>query len=532
VGRVELDAGWRLMIDLDPNFVGSVCRTLDGEPITAPWFWDKSYKGHPSYLFCTNSPGFLDCVRHQVETALTADVDALMFDSQINTMSAISYMGGCFCQWCMEGFRAYLEEQVPSTTLAECGVTSLDRFDYGEFLRSRGIDPQRYRNQINAWTPELPLAQEYLDFQYRRVQALGEEFRRHVERMAGRHMPLSSSAPMTRPEKLFPASFVSFFTSEMHYEAATRQTPREIIFAYKMAEAFDLPILGTGLPQQDWATVNRENRPGLVRTWIAQAYAYGANFMIPDRMWCYGLEHEDVGTHWYTSKPEEYDFLYHFVRRHADLLDDYDAVTHVGLLYSNAAARRNPQPVKDVCITLCHDNVPCRLLLAGDDWLPERITTDHIEDVNVIIVPGEAHLDPGQQAVLDEVKDRIVEWPDTDRLCKLAPREIVVENASNVSVVPRAKRGDKHAPFVCHLLNRNYLPDEDAMDLQKDFSVSIADSLFEAAIGAATLYAPGREPVECEISALEGATQIIIAELDIWAILELAGNQQSTGNTE
>jgi len=32
-GRVELDAGWRGMIDFDPNFMESVCRTLDAEPI-------------------------------------------------------------------------------------------------------------------------------------------------------------------------------------------------------------------------------------------------------------------------------------------------------------------------------------------------------------------------------------------------------------------------------------------------------------------------------------------------------------------
>jgi len=519
-GRIELDAGWRGMIDYDPNFMESVCRTLDGAPITSPWFWDKSYKGNPAYWFCTNSPQFRGFMKHEVAAALSVDVDALMIDAQTSTLSTLR-MGGCFCRWCMKGFGKYLRDHAPPGVLARHRVTDLEQFDYGRYLRGRRVNAQTFARMVYRRPPVIPFAEEYVSFQYTASGSLVEEFRRCVEREAGRPLPISSSAPLTWPHQLYAIPHVTFLCSELYHESFSRQPPREVLFSYKLTEAFDRPLICTALPRQDWATVKRENRPGLVRTWIAQAYAFGVNFMVPDRMWCYGDQREGVGTHWYESKPGDYDFLYRFVRQHADLLDGYDALAHVGLVYSNRAVNE----VRDTCISLALDNVPFQLVVAGDGWLPNRLEYEDLRGFKAIVVPVDLVLDANQQTMLNMVRHRTVVGLDRKRLFELVPRQVTVESASGITVVPRANKSDAHAPFVCHLVNRNYVPSTDSMRVQKDFTITVADSLFGVGIERATLYAPGREPVECEVRRLASGTRIAIPELDIWAILKLTGSQ-------
>jgi len=521
-GRVELDAGWKGMIDFDPDFMKSVCRTLDGEPIKLPWFSGRTHNGHPPYWFCTNSPGFHEFMKRQVETALTADVDALMLDSQTCTLQVLR-MGGCFCRSCMAGFRKFLDEHTTPASLAEYGISDLNRFDYGKFLRRRGITVQQYSRQLRAWPPKIPLAQEYLSFQYAGATELVRAFRRHAEETAGRSIPVSSSVPMAPPERLFAVPYVSFLCSELSHQASTGQPPATVIFSYKLAEALDRPVVCTGVPRNDWSVVKTGNRRGLVRTWIAQAYAFGANFMVPVRMWCHD---DEQGTHWYDSEPGDYECLYQFVRENADLFDDYDSVANVALLYSNAALRKGIWHARLAGINLPLNNVPYRFVVAGDDWLPNRLTAAELAGYRHIVVTEPAHLDAEQQAVLDAVKSRVVVWRNFNRVPPQIEREISLSGASNVTLVPRAKKGDANAPFVCHLLNRNYLPDTDSMEIQKNFTVTIADSLFGLKASSAKLHAPGTQAVECETRVLGDRTEVRIPELNVWAVLALTGDQR------
>ncbi|MEJ2368161.1 MAG: 50S ribosomal protein L3, partial [Acidobacteriota bacterium] len=48
--------------------------------------------------------------------------------------------------------------------------------------------------------------------------------------------------------------------------------------------------------------------------------------------------------------------------------------------------------------------------------------------------------------------------------------------AENVTAVPRAKTGDQAAPYVCHLVNRNYDPESDSMEPQRE--VKLPEEVF------------------------------------------------------
>lgn len=530
-GRVELDAGWQIMIDFDPNFMDSVCRNLDGEPVTTPWFWDMTYQGHPAYYFCTNSPGFRACLKHQVQQVLSGGPDVLMIDSQTST-AAVTRMGGCFCHWCMEGFRKYLAGHADKQTLARYGIDSLDGFDYGAFLRVRGVTWQQFAEKLKAWPPVIPLTQQYLSFQYTQAKQWVTELHRYAGREAGSPIPLSvSDNSWLLPNDLFAVALASHLCCEWSFEASSGKLPCQAIFAFKLADALNKRVMATGQPQQDWATINKNNAPGLVRCWIALTYALGHNFMVPPRMWSITLQDEGRGTHWYQSKPGDFELLYHFIRAHADLFDGYESVAHVGVLYSNMAFRRGSAGARDECIDLVLDNVPVQVVIAGDDWMPERLELSDLEDLDALVVTEPTYLDTAQKAVLDAVANRVVVWPDREKLFSLLPRQIEICGATNVTVIPRAKKDDAQASFVCHLVNRNYQADHDAMAVQKNFTLRISPSLFGSMIDRVILHTPGKDSVELVCKMVGDAAEITVPELDLWAVLELhRANQDRVGS--
>ena len=195
-------------------------------------------------------------------------------------------------------------------------------------------------------------------------------------------------------------------------------------------------------------------KPGLVRTWIAQDYAFGHALMVPHRQWAYTKE---KGTHWYQSQPEDFAHLYRFIRRNADLFDGYEDVAHVALLYDNAAARKSIRDMRDACLWFARNNVPFSLALAGDDWLDARLTPEKLAPYRAIIVAGSTSLDIPQQAALDQAsaQGRVIRWDlksglDRSTLQKLIPSQIEFPGGENIVAVPRAIPGNpkvaRHPP--------------------------------------------------------------------------------------
>jgi hypothetical protein len=502
------------MIDFDEGFEDSICRRLDGEKLLVPWLWDHEHKGHPAYWFCTNAPGYREFLRWQVRMATVTDIEGLHIDDYAGT-AGTEWRGGCFCRHCMAGFREYLKANVPEERLRECGVESLDGFDYGEFLRGQGVTVDDYRRKVGS---SLPLGPEYLTFQYTTAAEWVEQIHKYAEEIIGHPLMLSVNSAANSPKALVIADKLTYFCGEVGRNAEARQVPTNPIFVFKLGDALGKPQVSTA-SGQDWAYCMEHNLPGLVRTWVAQAYAYGHQLMAPVRQWAYTQE---KGTHWYETDPDDFVDLYRFVRENADLFDDYEAIAHVGLVYSNAAFRKNQQQAREACIALARLNVPLRLLIAGDDWLADRLTADDLEGLKAVVVAEPLELDEEQQAVLDAAKDRIVTWPDEERLFTLVPREITVEDADNITVIARSVPGDADRPLVLHLVNRNHDGEADRPEPQANLRLKLAPSLSDRApIAKATLYAPQHEPVELQLTRAHDGVQIVVPELELWGVVRL-----------
>ncbi|WP_417851766.1 hypothetical protein [Thalassoglobus sp.] len=375
---------------------------------------------------------------------------------------------------------------------------------------------QQFGKQIYNLPETLPLAQEYRTFQHVAAREFIKNFRQQVEAIAGRRMLLSTNSAFHTPSDWWALPAVDFFTAETMLNAASRKIPQQQIFRYKLADALGTRLVCTGTPKQDWAFVRNNNLRGLVRTWIAQSYAYGHHFMVPHSMWCgEGQEQSD-----YKSQPGDCDDLYQFVQEHAKLFDGFETVADVGVIYSNTAFRRGQRQAQQASYELTKRNIPFRLIAAGDEWMPVDLRKEDLAGLRALVVTNPDTLNSDQRAVLDAVKVRTVAWPDQKRLSQLAPPPIDVTGATDVTVLPRAKSDDP-STLVCHLLNGNYLPQSDSMQALRDLTITLDDSLLSSTVTAATLTAPGQEDVACRFTHNENGVSISVPSLDLWALLKL-----------
>ncbi len=533
-GRVELDADWMGMIDFDSNFMESTVRDLTNRP--AVTWWAHTYKGHPSYHFCTNAPGYRRYLMYQLRRVMEAGADWLMIDSAIPTIGALNARyGGCFCHHCMAGFRAFLKENLNPTARESLQTGDLASFDYRDYLLSRGFTDERYRAEILAFPATIPLAQEYFNYQWREVNALFREFKRYAQEF-GEDVPMSSNSPYYWAEFMYAADAHDFYTNEMEYRPPEEEVlPSEPIYTFKLADALDKLVAITGVPSA-FEPYRLNDRPGHIRLWIAQAYAHGHVFMAPEKMWTRRFAGQP--DRWYHSKPGDYEDLYHFVRDYPDLFDSYESAASVALIFSNNAVRQylgerlssghlggqnRSAPKTDLvqaCLALSAANLPYRIIVAGDDWIDDRLLDADLSQFRAVVRFEPSHLSAEQEAKLADTAIPVLTWSGADDLISSVGQDIEVAG-ENLSLLPRIQPGNANSPLICHLLNSNYDPQTDSYRNQSHVELTVESGMVSRIYTSATLFAPGQAPVAVDCRASETSTKVTIPNLGMWAILKL-----------
>lgn len=447
---------FKRVIDFDDNFLDAACRNFEGEPFIVPWLWDHHHQhnGHGAYWWCTQSPLYRKYLESRLVEVMRTGVDGLHIDDYRGTSGAVTWKSACFCRHCLAGFRGYLASRVSKEKRTALGLTSLKDFNYRQFLLDRGVTPELYRTK--RW--EQPLAEEFLDYHVRANLEYVQAFRRKAEEIKGGPISLSVNSGLNSAHALMIAPELDYFCCEVGHEASGMKAASHPITIYKLGDALDRPIASTA-SGQDWAFTAEHNLPGLIRSWTALSYAFGHTLMAPHRQWCYTKE---KGTHWKTWPPEDFADLYQFIRKHSRYFDGYNAVARVAVVYDNAARRRYRADIEPICTTLAERNIPFTIVLAGDDWLPRRLSEEQLQPFSAVIVHKDHNMDPDQQAVLEAVKRdaRLITWPDEAALATQVPAFVQVEDSAPVMVVPRV-HPDPEAPLVLHVLNRSYDADTD-----------------------------------------------------------------------
>lgn len=493
----------RRAIDFSDDFLDAACRDLSGEPFIVPWLWDHKHKGQSYWWWCTNSPLYEKFLESRLEDVVASGANGLHIDDYRGTSGSVTWLPGGFCRHCMAGFREYLGKNVPKEKLAELGIEDLTQFDYRQFLLDRGVKPEEYNNQRSS----LPLAAEFYDFQVKTNTAFVAAYHQKAKERTGKPLTLCVNSGLSNPQAIAIAPHLSYFCCEVNHKASRRAGAKHPIYIYKLADGLDRPVTSTA-SGQDWAYIHEHKLYGLVRSWAAMSYAFGHNFMAPHRQWCYTKE---KGTHWLESPAEEFAWLYQFVRGNARLLDGYEAVAPVAVVYDNATRREGRGDIEPICIALAQRNIPFTVVVAGDNWLDYRLDAERLRQFQVVIVPEKLDIE-GQQLV----------WPNDEKLAELVPAPVIVEGSQDVMAVVRAMPNDDSAPVAVHLLNRSYDGEKDAMIPQKNFVLRLRRDLLPGRqFTQAILRTPRADAIPVELTTDQTHLSIKIPALSLWGVLEL-----------
>ena len=470
-------------IDFRPDtFMQSVCRDLDGNPLTVPWLHDHSHKGHPAYWFCTNSPDYRAYLMDQTERACLAPIDGLHIDDYRGTSACAAWNGGCFCQHCMTAFREYLKRK------GKLSASEAERFDYREHLKQAGITAAQYRQ--NPW--KVPFGAEFQQFQREAVAQLIQQVYEKAENLMRKPLLRSVNSSASSPEALLVEPLVDYFCGEVDHHASQKVISVEPLFVYRLVEAFNKRQTATA-SGWDWAWIAANEKPGLVRAWVAQAYAFGSVFMVPHNQWCYTPE---MGTHWWRGKPDDFAYLYRFVREHRDLFDGYLSLTNTLLEIDEARF----EAAKRLALAMLEASVPFAVLYRTSDRRTHIASNVRASGYRVLTA----------------------EHTPTN-LPEETQNQLQVESKSKfvVSLRRRAQRGGY--PVVIHLLNRDYRVETDSV-VPADVTVRLGDVLLKRlGISAreATVFSPEGRAMTATLQKTKERMAVEVKNAGLWTLLAI-----------
>lgn len=510
-GSVDFLVDFAGYIDFAPeNFMEAVCSDLDANPLQVPWLFDHKHKGHPSYWFCFNNPGYQRYLIDQAERACLVPIDGLHIDDYGGTSNCSEYNGGCFCTYCMEGFREFLKTSFPNTQLQEWGIASIDTFHYGNFLKSKGFSANDYKQ----YRKDDPLRTHFQEFQNQQMIKRISSIYECAERLREKPLVRSVNSSASSPRTIIPSPVIDYFCGEIHHDADSRRIGNEPVFVYRMVEALGDRQTATA-SGQDWAWIKANEKPGMVRTWIAQAYAFGSVFMVPHNQWCYTQE---LGTHWWHGKPEDFAFLYRFVRSKAHLLDGYVSLSNLLVLCSNA----DFSSVKKMTENLVESNIPFELIYTKEPSnIPERLDTLKKDGSSILTTPEFRN----KAAWLPSSGLPAIEWNGIDTIPNQLKPVIAGDAKEKILLSLRSNPSQSNAPIACHVLNQDYNADSDSLNPIPKTAIELPKTLFDKAqkstISKAIIHEPQKESRTVDVKTTDSAISFEIENLNLWAIVEL-----------
>jgi hypothetical protein len=299
-------------------------------------------------------------------------------------------------------------------------------------------------------------------------------------------------------------SIADFFTCEVRHNPETGEIPARVIGQYRAAESLDRMLSVTAGTVTDWHYPAKGGMDHLVAMWVAFAYANGHLFIVPNNVWCYS---DERGEHAYEAPEEVILPLYQFIRRHEHLLDGYDPVARIGVVYrpggsierktrSGGTARQWVDPFSEICGKLTEANWPFRVLFPGRIAGGRGGTQSDREQLERVLIPEGVVLNAQEKRIIEDWKrdGRAVSWTEPEAALRGVQPLLRVDRQSRIWVFPRRNEDNTAAPVVCHLFNPNYDANRDRMIEQTDILIDIRSDLPGRSPRKALLYTPYEPP--------------------------------------
>ncbi|HVZ64571.1 MAG TPA: hypothetical protein VG936_08365 [Lacunisphaera sp.] len=497
-------------LDAHPEFWDTICVDLWGEKVQPKW--TKNWWG------CTNNPMFQEQLMARMRAGLETGANIIHLDDHAGTYACASWGGGCFCRYCMQGFRAWLHDHVDAKELAAAGVDDVATFDLREFLSKRGYgDRKAFMDAVFKRT--VPLWDKFLTFQRESEIAFIRRMQTEAARVAGHPVPFGVNSFNLIPVQVFEAHCVDYFANEVeHYDVEDLVPP----VVYRLGEAIGRPTFSTGAGW-DWVKVGQSPSTTRVRGWIAEAYAFGQYFMYAWGKWAWS---ESSPTNPLLKvDPEIFRPMFAFVSDHSELFDGLENAATVGLLFDSATAARNHWDVRDASKAMLDAGVPYGLAVSGDELLKRPLTREALNRFRVLVLPKDIKRTEALNQLLAQWQesggiliDRSAGDPEIGKL----PGRIEVKCAGRVWALPRAPRDA--TKLVVHFLNRDYDAAHDLMKEKRAIAVALAPASLggPSSIRRVRYFAPGVEPRDLAFhSGGDGTLRFELPLLNLWGIAEI-----------
>ena len=387
-------------------------RDIHGKPCHALWI-ECPDLDHWNYMMDRNNPVWRAYLKAIVRLQVDAGVHGVHFDEAEVPLTSLQY-GGCFCDTCMRGFRAYLAGLPEADRPAELEDVDLDTFHYGTWLLERGFD---FRGNYG----NTPLFPQYILFQQGNIRtyfAELAEYAREYARATDREILVSGNFFNLFEHYFAIEPFVDVVVTEMR-NTLWRQ-PEWYRYAAGFARGKPVVVVENpygGVVRGLVESLKRGRAYDRFRQSLYEAAALGANMSVPYGAWM-GSVVEDAFYPPHDLATE----IQAFTADHEDLYGTDPTWAEVGVVYgisSNMRARsevelpsdnrENVLPENDV---LAFDQVSRVLAAAAQPYdvliFPEgELRADTLEDADVsgyrtLIVPACDRLTEHQAGLLEE----------------------------------------------------------------------------------------------------------------------------------
>jgi hypothetical protein len=529
-------------------------RDIHGNPCHALWI-ECPDLDHWNYMMDRNNPVWREYLKAIVRLQVDAGVHGIHFDEAEVPLTSLQY-GGCFCDTCMRGFRAFLAGLPDGERPAELNGVDLETFHYGAWLLERGFD---FRGNY-ANTPLFP---EYIRFQQgniRRYFAELAEYAREYARTTGREILISGNFFNLFEHYFAIEPFVDVVVTEMR-NTLWRQ-PEWYRYAAGFARGKPLVVVENpygGVVPGLVASLKRGRAYDRFRQSMYEAAAMGANMSVPYGAWM-GSVVEDA----FYAPHDLATEIQTFVADHEDLYGGDPTWAEVGVVYgitSNMKRRaevelpsdnrENVLPETDV---LAFDQVsrvlaaaaqPYDVLVFPDGALrPDALEPADLAAYRTLVVPACERLTPRQAELLEtfaEAGGRLVVLGDLGSnlggrtasllardgvvrgepfgfsldMLAAGPQVGVVDGTTDVALTLQ-RVGDAAA---LHLIRYDY---DETFDRVPSLDRLVLDLRLPFRAGVVDAYSPGHDLVASGETTLGGRLRLVLRNVPLYGIVRIA----------
>lgn len=358
-----------------PDLLEAACVDIDGEGIMFEW------EGLPWQ--CTNNPIWREFLLEVAKRSIDCGVDGVHIDEWLGTYSAAQEAGGCFCEYCMQGFREYLREKYSTEELESFGIEDIDNFDYGDFIREQGTEA---------------LQPDFLDYQMASIREFWHEsiseIRAYAREKGKDVFSVSANVPDLMANWMPIQDEINYLFSEYTYDYPPkgRSVP-----TFKLVRSLGKPLVVE--PQtSNAALLQRSDLATLMKIYTAEAYSARGFLMVPYDIPAMTPE----GWEWYNADIEELSPYYDFIHNNEPCYDNLFSTSKIAVLCSLSSARwSGTDDFYRISELILNSHFQYDVLFAGDnDWMEDNLSLSQLNEYEVVTLPNTRNLSDRQVSLL------------------------------------------------------------------------------------------------------------------------------------